>query len=246
MNLYAKLAIGAAAALAVVVLGARLLPSSEVNPGGSGTISSPEPTPTLAPSVVPSPPTLPRSGAIEPGTYLVTSYTETPFWITIPDGWTVELGMIATGDFYNTRTAVLLRPWVVTHVYADACQWRGALQPVGPTKADLVAALTAQTGREATGPEEVTLGGLEATRFVLSVPTAFDASGCDDGYLRPWPNTGGSEGVGPPMFSGSITTVYVVETDGKATAIQAARYETSPPGDVVKLEALLDSITFVP
>lgn len=52
--------------------------------------------------------------------------------------------------------------------------------------------------------------------------------------------------ISPPMFTGSITTVYVVETEGKATAIQAARYEGSPGADVAELQAVLDSIVFVP
>lgn len=243
MNIYARLAIGAAAALAVVFLGLRLLPASGPGPGGQ----SPVPSRTVAPTVVPSTPPMPPDGtALEPGTYVVRSYTETPFEVTVPAGWTVTFGMIHKGDFYNTRTAVLLRPWIVTHVYGDSCHWRGTLHAVGPTKAELVVALSTQTGRDATGPKDVVLGGLPATKFLLSVPGTFDASACDDEYLRPWPDTGGNEASGPPMFTGSITQVYIVETGGKATAIQAASYEGSSAADIAELQKVLDSIVFVP
>lgn len=246
MNLYTRLAIGAAAALAAVFVGLRLLPAVGPTPGGSGAIATPTPSGTLAPSVASSWPPLPVSGPIEPGTYLVMSNTQTPFQVTILAGWSVQSGMIVTGDFYNGNTAALLRPWIVTHVYADACRWQGSMQPVGPAKAALVAALTAQTGREAEGPVDVMLGGLDAAKFVLSVPSGSATASCNDGYLRPFPGTGGNEDLSPPMFETSITTLYVVETGGKATAIQAAWYEGTPPADVSALEGLLDSIVFIP
>ena len=243
MNNPVRIALAAAAIVVVAVVGLRFLPTQSIGPGNPTSSPTPNPTPTAAQT---SPPLLPVSGAVEPGTYLVTSYTQTPFQVTVPAGWNVQLGMLATGDFYGGRTAVLIRPWTVTHVYGDACRWQGSMQPVGQTKAALVTALTEQTGRNAEGPVDVTLGGLDAARFVFSVPTGFDVATCNDGYLRPWPDTGGSENAGPPMFEGSITTVYVVETALKATAIQAARYEGSSAADVAELQAVLDSIVFLP
>jgi hypothetical protein len=241
MHLYARLAIAAVAAVAVIFIGLRLLPSSTVGP------AIPTTTPTLVPSVAPSAPPLPTSGSIEPGTYLVRSNTQTPFRVTVPSGWTVDSGMIHKGDYYDSSSAaVLLRPWIVTHVYADACAWRDSLQPVGPTKAALVAALTAQTGRNAEGPVDVQLGGLAAAKFAFSVPSDFDATKCDDGYLRPFPGPGGNDDLSPPMFRTSITEIYIVETGGKATAIQAAHYERSSSADVAELQTMLNSILFVP
>jgi hypothetical protein len=245
LNSAYKVVLAAAGVLVAAIVGYNLLPGSTVGPPTAS--PSPSLAPTAAPATVgPSPtiPPLPAGGALD-GTYLVTSNTQTPFQVTVPAGWTVTSGMITKGDFYNERNAVLLRPWIVSHVYSDSCQWQGAMQPVGPSKAELVGALSAQTGREATGPDEVTLGGLPTTRFVLSVPGTFDAGACDDGYLRPFPGANGNEDLAPPMFVGSITEIYVVETGGKATAIQAARYEGSSAADVAELQAVLDSIVFL-
>ena len=238
-----RIALAAAAVIVVAVVGLRFLPNQGLGPGTPTTAPTPSATPTAAQT---SPPNPPVSGAIEPGTYLVRSYTQTPFKVTVPSGWNVQQGMLATGDFFNERAAVLLRPWIVTHVYADACRWQGSMKPVGPTKAALVTALTEQTTNNSNGPVDVKLGGLDAVRFVLPVPTTFDVSSCNDGYLRPFPGPNADEGLSPPMFAGSITTLYVVETAGKATAIQAARYEGSSAADVAELQAVLDSIVFLP
>ena len=242
-----RIALAAAAVIVVAVVGLRFLPSQSIGPGVPTTAPSraPSPTPTAAPSTT-VPKTLPLSGAVPAGTYRVVSYTNTPFNVTVPAGWMSSQGSLSKGPLPPNGNGVLFAPWVVTHVYGDSCSWRGTISAIGPTKADLVAALTAQTGRSVNGPTETTYGGLPATEFVFPVAAAFDASVCNDEFLRIWPNTGGTEDGGIPNFPANTVTVSVVEAGGRATAIVGLRHEDSPAAAVAELQSILDSVVFVP
>jgi hypothetical protein len=133
--------------------------------------------------------------------------------------------------------------WVVTHVYADSCQWQGTLREVRSVP-DLITALAAQTGHATTGPSEVSLGGYPATSFEFSVPADFDVSACDSAFIRLWPDAGPNEDFGLPIVPGQTTTVYVVDLDGQAQLIVAARKDDSATGDVAELDQVIQSIRF--
>ena len=75
---------------------------------------------------------------------------------------------------------VALAPWVVTHVYTDACKSEGALTEIGPTVDDLVTSLADQGGSDATEPVDVEVGGYPAKLIKVSVPTDLDTSTCSN------------------------------------------------------------------
>lgn len=242
-----RIALAAAAVLIVAFVGLRLLPASSIGPGAPTAAPSTMPTPApTASATATGPAALPLSGVVPAGTYRVVSFTNTPFNVTLPAGWTSSEGSLSKGTLPPDGTGVLFAPWVVTHVYGDSCSWRGTIGAIGPTKAEMVAALTAQTGRNVNGPTETTYGGLPATEFVFPVASDFDASVCNDGFLRIWPNTGGTEDGGIPNFPGNTVTVSVVETGGRATAIVTLRHVDSPAAAVAELQSILESVVFVP
>ncbi len=116
----------AAAAVAVVLL------------GGVGGMRIVQPDGPTAPRVVAQPPrSLPTDdGMVEPGTYLVPSsrWSSVDFSITFPEDWFVR-----DDKLFDTNIEQIdelsIEPFVVTKIYADACQGqRGAQTTVGPDR----------------------------------------------------------------------------------------------------------------
>lgn len=241
MNTLAKTAIAAAAVLVVAILGYNLLPGSDV--GGPAPTPTPIPTASPVPSPTPGVPIL-RFGTLEPGTYRNTSFTSEPFLVTVPAGWSREDNFISNGDPFETE-GVSLATWLVSHVYADSCQWEGTLVEAGST-ATLTAALGTQVGHQTSGPTEVTVGGRPATRFEFSVAADFELSACDNEFIRLWPDAGPNENYGLPIFLGQTTTVYVLDFDGAALIVATITNDDSPPADLAELQAVLDSLEFEP
>jgi hypothetical protein len=235
MNTLAKTAIAAAAVLVVAFLGYQLLP-------GNGSVGTgPTPTPTATP--IPTLPPAIKAGSLAPGSYYYSfpSLTRTPFTVTVPAGWALDADSFITKGDWKTN-GVFLGPWLLTHVYTDPCA--DTLQPV-VSKADVVAALAAQTRHQTAGPTEVMLGGVPATRFEFSVPTGYDIAPCEV-FVHIWPDPGPNTNGGLPMFIGQTTDIYVVDIGGKVTVFVALRNESSAAGDVAELQATVDSIQFRP
>jgi hypothetical protein len=162
--------------LAGVVFGISTLGSDKEQPAGSGS------NPTLAPSAEPT--ALP-SGIVEPGTYVMSAVDPNfdaayRITITVPSGHEGYQGWALLGP--NTGLSFD----VVYNVFADPCQWTGALlhPRVGPGVADLVTALENQPGRHATTPKDVTLDGYDGKQMELTAPA--DLSGCDAGRFQSW------------------------------------------------------------
>ena len=126
----------------------------------------------------------PESGFLDAGTYLVTSYP-VPFEITVPDGWSTLDGASVNKANPNDPdgSAVVLIFWPATHVATDACAWRGALVPVGPTAEAFVDAMTAQTSAVSSPPVEVVVGDYSGFEFDHSVEGDVDVSACDSGIF---------------------------------------------------------------
>jgi hypothetical protein len=252
MNTYAKLAIGVAALAVVAVVGINLLPSGRGGVGG-GPVASPSPPASPTPSPSPDlPAASPRpalnGNVLEAGTYRLDepTFTRVPFIFTVPDGWQRDDGnFISKGPSIDAfeGDGVTMATWIVTHVYGDPCQWDGTLRETS-TVDELVAALAEQPGHETTGPTVRTVGGRPATRFEFSVPADFDASSCQSGYIRLWPDAGPDERYGWPIAVGQTVTVYVVDLDGQAQLIVTGRTATSSAADVTELAQVVDSIQF--
>lgn len=138
---------------------------------------TPSPPPTSEASDIPS---LPESGDIDAGTYLVTSFTE-PFEITVPDGWLSEGGdgLAKDDPDHPDDGAVFVGWWPSDYVPTDACAWQGALVEVDPSAQAFVDAMTAQTSTASTPPVEVVVGDYSGFKFDHSVEGDVDITACD-------------------------------------------------------------------
>jgi len=255
MSNLAKVALAAAAVVAVLFGASRLLPPAS----GPGAIQpSPTPgqtaTPTdmAAPSVAfisPGPlcEDLSMTGQLEPGTYSVSNaaWTQVPYTVEVPAGWTLVDGC----GFGSTNSDVLVMTWNVSHVYPDACQWDdNDVVAAGTTAAQLTDLLRSQTGRVPSATTDVQVDGFAAKRTEFTVAPEIDTATCNGGppgYLRLWPN------AGPDFTSGfccspagSTDDIRIADVNGKRVVVIIERLSAARPEDVAAAEAIVDSITF--
>ncbi len=193
---------------------------------------------------------LPSTGTLDPGTYFIPEGPFTParFSFTVPDGWETEEGFV-TKDLdpstpFDSRDTMLVT-WIVTHVYADSCNWGGTVAEAGATVDSLAGALLAQNGRIASAPTDVVLGGFPARRIELAIPADADEAACDGGIFRFWPEAGGSESGGLCCATpGSTDVVYLVDVDGSTVAVVARYSADSSAQDRAELDDIVASIRF--
>jgi hypothetical protein len=243
MNNTAKLALAAAAVVVAALLGIQfLVPGANI---GGPDLPDASDSGVLVPSTAPR--ALPPSGELEPGTYLVSrpDWTPVPFSITVPAGWTTDInGFIRKHE--GEQQELMLTPWMVTHVYTDACQWDGSLIEVGGTTEEMAAALAEQGARVVAGPVDVTLGGYPAKRIELSVPTDIDVASCDHGEMRSWPSSATDETEGWVPRPGQTDVIYLIDVDGARVLIGTTRGPEAFDEDVAQLDAIITSIRISP
>jgi hypothetical protein len=258
MSNLTRLALVAAAVVAVVIGAIRFLPTT---PGTGG----PEPSPTPSPTTIPSETAAPslvlqspgvlctnscRIGRLQPGTYsFEPSAAGTPvtFSFTVPAGWSVDGGGFVT-KHAGEPGEVFFTSWIVSHVFADVCAWQDAskLVAAGTTAAELATALSAQKNRVVSQTTDVTLGGFPAKRIELTQPAGLDPSTCTDGNLRAWPDPGPNMSGGMCCFPArSIDDLSIADVNGKRVVIIARHQPGSSPADVAELNSIVDSIQFV-
>ena len=100
---------------------------------------------------------LPESGELDPGTYLVTGFTM-PFEITVPEGW--ESGGWFLFKDISEEAGVAVNFQVPGYVPTDACAWKGAIVEVDPSPEAFAAAMAAQTSTVTTPAVEIMVGRL--------------------------------------------------------------------------------------
>ena len=247
MSNFARIAIAAAAVLAVAVVGIKVLP-------GGSQVGGPGPSPTPTPSPIPLP-----TGSLAPATtYTVSdpgSIAGSRLTWTVPAaGW---LSIDATGIIEKHDLAgqgsvldVAISTWMIDNVYTDACHWNGTAlaPPVGPTAADLAKALVAEPRSGASPPTDVTVGGYPAKRLELSAPAGLDLTTCDrGGQLGRWFWSGDpSNGVPYTYGAGQRNVVYIVDVAGKRQVIDTMYLPGTSAKDLAELQAVVDSIVITP
>ena len=245
MNIATRMAVAAAAVVAVAVVGFNLLPRA--GNGGPGASTTP------APTASPSPSLLPATGALDPGAYYapVGPDNSARMSFTVPAGWSTMDGFI-----YKDRGSVApayapgggpgdveFFTWVVSHIYGDACHWQGSLVDVGSTVDELVIALRAQKSRVASTLTDVMLGGLTAKQVELTTPSDLDLSTCDRSVVSFWPDPGPDVSGGLCCtLAGSTDVVYVVDVAGSRLVVVARHQADSTAADIAELGAAVASI----
>ena len=266
MSNLAKVALAAAAVVAVLFGASRLLPTDS----GPGTT---QPSLTPSPAVTPSPATTPgdsaapsgaflspgpicvegeRTGPMEPGTYSAgqTATNPVPYTVEVPAGWTYQggcsIGKYPGEDGGAGQDEVLFNTWRVTHIFPDACGWEDPnVVSAGSTAAELTDALRSQLGHEASATTDVDVGGFAALRTALTIAPEVDPTTCTSGGIRLWPNPG-------PDFEGgfccsprnSIVDLRIADVNGQRVVVLTEYQPHTSAQDRSELEAMVDSITF--
>jgi hypothetical protein len=249
MNNVSRFAIAGVAVLVVVLGGAYLIPKlgGIGGPGASPTPSARAGTPVT-------------EGALAAGTYYADEsrvLNVASLTFTLPAGWSAGPVLPPQGSL-NEHPAIIykdvedpaglwLETWIVDATFTDICHWRGTDSPVGPSAGDLVTALAAQTGREASAVSDATLGGFPAKRIETVTPDQ-DAAFCDGGLFNYWP------GVGPnPELTGRATNlsnqtdvVYAADVAGNRLVLVASHLPGTSERDLAELDAIVESIQIEP
>lgn len=186
MNHTAKLALWAAAAVVVALLGITFLLPGGPSTGGPDPSVAPEPS--LAPD--PTPTALRAADPLEPGTYVAHPLVSNPslaVTFTAPEGW----------QAYDARTLVPLGDdstqgpdgaalvfGEISGIYSDPCESLGDPDVDGGTTAeDLAAAFSAQAAYEAS-VADVSVSGYSGKQVEFQLPSEFDESCPRDELLR--------------------------------------------------------------
>ena len=191
MNPLLKLGAAAAAILVVAVIGYNLLPRQ----GGVG--GPPTPPPTATPTAIPTdspiatgPVALP-SGILSAGRYdMDLSFIDPGLSIVanVPEGWVGHPEIPALTSPAGSNQGILIGFMQADRLFSDPCHWDldGTGSPdqqgdvvVGPTAADLAAALQANTSYTTSGHEPTIIGGFPATALELHLPGNDVISACD-------------------------------------------------------------------
>ena len=124
--------------------------------------------------------------------------------------------------------------------YAAPCARLLSL-PVGPTAADLAAAVSTAPGTElVTGPSKVTLGGRRAQHVELTVR---EKVGCDPGFFYTWQDVN-SGALWPTTGVGDTIRVWVVDIDGTRLFIEAETTKQAVGDLKQEVQQIVESISF--
>jgi hypothetical protein len=248
MNATLKIAIAAAAVVAVGVIGLNLLPGSAQPSVGAAPAPTPTamPEPTLAPSASPIP-YLPTSGVIEPGRYRLVNRVVSGMSLSIevPAGWTVEdFDMIAKNQgFLDSGAGTLFAFWPISGTYLDPCTDHTLVQPTpGPGIDALAQALADQPGTEAGPPTTVMVDGYPA-KLVESTVTA-DIEPCGTNGFWLWAGPDGAARF--VQGTKELNRMYIVDVDGERLTFNGRFPATTTAADRAELEAIIDSIEIEP
>jgi len=244
MNMFARVAIAAAAVLAVGFAWVNF-GTSQVGPG-VGTQPTPAPRP------------LPGSGAVQPGRYWlnavgVSNPTSQPrIALTLPGGWTAD----GDGLFKNyspdlnpgeldpsdAGAGPSLVAWQISGTFVDPCTNHILVKPApGPGVDALADALAHEPGTSAGPPTAVTVGGYSG-KFVELTVTA-DITTCADKFWIWASADGNSRWV---QGRNEMNRIYILDVGGQRFTFSARIPARTTAADRAELETILASIAIQP
>jgi hypothetical protein len=260
MSNFAKVALAAAAVVAVLFGASRLLPSAA---GPGSTVAPPTPSPTATPTDTAAPSVAvlapgpicdgrDRTGKLEPGTYSVSqsATTPVPYTVEVPAGWTLsggcDIGKHLGEEGSPSEDEVLFSVWNVTHIFSDACSWDETdVISTGSTAAELTDALRSQKGHEASPTTDVEVDGLPALRTAFTIGPEVDPATCSSGYIRLWPLAGPDyDGGFCCSAKNSVVDLRIADVNGQPVVVLTGYQPDTSAEDLAELDAMVESISF--
>ena len=249
MNRYLKIGLAAAAVVVIAVVGFQFLGNSDT--GSPGASESAEPSATATPRPSPTPTAPEQSyGPLSEGPFRLVYEqlfgVRTTVTIPAPDwhGLLTYTGVEKNGMAGPPQGAGLVVFGGDMSVYGDPCAWEST-RPDDPVASldEVVAALSAQTSRDATPPVDVTVGGYPGKMLTLQVPEDAVFTDCDGGEFRTLIEVG-TDGARFHQGPGQIDEVWVVDVDGTLVFFDAGYFAATPAEDVEQMRAMVESATF--
>src|SRR5439155_6375352 len=240
MNMFARVAIAAAAVVAIGFAWVNFGPSR----AGPGVGAQPTPTPT------PSPKPLPNSGLVGPGRYtLITAGTIGPgpfprVAVTVPAGWSAGNGDLLLKNYGSSdaEAGPSFVAWQMSGTYVDPCTDHTLVTPSpGPGIDALADAYAHQPGTTAGPPTAVTVDGYSG-KFVELTVTA-DITKCPDNFWIWGSPDGNSRYV---QGTNEMNRMYILNVEGHRFTYNARIPARTTAADRAELEAILASITIEP
>lgn len=244
MSIFARVAIAAAAVVAVGFAWVNFGPGL---PGQGG-----QPPPTQAASPTPSPRGLPvgdRELPLEGGASYI---TQDPFLVrvtfTAPTGWEGKVGAPylayanPTGRDAPSYGVVFA---IFDKVLADPCHFDQGFKEALPTSSvdALVTALTDVPGFDASTPIDVTMDGYAGKQLTLAAPASFE--GCtlapEGSIVWQLPL-----GTNSPFIAGQRSRLWILEVDGQRLVIDLPEAPNQSAQERADAQAVFDSIRIAP
>jgi len=200
-----------------------------------------------------------HDGYLQPGTYRLQPFGSLAIEADVPGGgWAGTgfgfLGPAGTGSPGGIGVAFMR----VDGLFRDPCHWdlngTGAYeQPgdvaVGPSVADLVTALRANTSYTSSNPVPVTVGGYSGQQLDIQLPADVDFNTCDVANGGPSGVYFPFSGVDAGLFAqgpGNRWRTSIVDVAGTRLVIVVADYTGTPVVDRSAMQVIFDSLAIFP
>ena len=234
MNNIARVVIAAAAVLAIAFVGYKLLPRT----GGSGV------TPTAVPTPRPTYPALNGQGPLA-GRYTLGAGLKSRVTAEVPAGWTTDTDWVFIGPNGNMAPdGMAVRFYLVENAFKNPRSFADGVfnPPVGPTAADLAAAIVGDPAWAATQSADVTLDGRPAKHLQFAVPATSGLGA--DGQFDMFSLAGEPDEWGFAL--GQIFDLYIVDVGSERVVIDAFHYPGTSATDLAAQQAVITSIQLDP
>jgi hypothetical protein len=241
MQTITRLAIGAAAVIAVVAIGF----GSGLGRPAVGTVPGPSasPTPSVTAPAASSQAEIPilEGQDVLDGRYRVDAGLPVGVEIVVPQGWRANGGWVVIGPGGNDAPdGMAIRFYTVGNVFKNpAVVLDGFIDgDVGPTVADLVDAIVGHPAWDASTPIDVTIDGHQGSLVSLTIPADAEFTSNGEFYLFSDTDAGRIWGFAP----GQVFDLYILDVAGERIVIDAFRHTDTSPSDLQAQQDVLDSI----
>lgn len=262
MNKFAPIGLGAAALVAVLLVGAQLL-GTPTGPGGPPATAEPTATPKATPA--PTSSSAAWTGLPE-GPFVVTGAND-PVQVTLTigaPGWTElpGLGAVSKDDDSldppeTVGAALIAWAWPAGtgfYVYGDPCHWSTTIpETPATTPEEIATALAAQASSDGTSLVDVTVGGYAGKAISLHVPLSYEVPGatreeefaaCDESIYGFYGIEGGTEPERNAQGPGQIDDLVILDVNGSIVILDMVHGPAVPAELVDEVRGLAESATF--